>query len=110
MARLILTLLTALLMPSVAMADPISLALSALASTTVAFDALAGMTVAFNTVGFVFRVGLGLALNALQPKDHTNAGARQINVLGSAEPHGMIYGERKVGGVNFYHETTCNNK
>ena len=57
---------------------------------------------------FALNVGLGLALNALAPKPKSQGANRgyQINAMGSALDHQIIYGKVRVGGPVLYDEST----
>ena len=60
---------------------------------------------------FALNVGLGLALNALAPKPKSQGANRgyQINAMGSALDHQIIYGKVRVGGPVLYDESTGSN-
>lgn len=77
----------------------------------VTFSLYTGFAINFGL--FAFRLGLGLALNALAPKPKTAGANRgyQVNAMGSALDHPVIYGKVRVGGPVLYDESTgTNNK
>jgi len=55
---------------------------------------------------FAIRAALGYALNALAPKPGGLSRGYNVNSLGPALPHAVIYGEAKVGGAVFYQATS----
>lgn len=105
-------------LPTVAMADPISAAIAATASAVVGAGGIGATT--FSAFGlslsggaavfahFAIRAALGYALNALSPKPTRGAAGRgyNVNTLGPALPHAVIYGETRVGGAVFYQNTS----
>lgn len=101
----------ALLVSTPAKADPITLAIAGTAQAAITGGTLLGASLfggltgfAAIAVDFAIRATLGYALNALSSKpDPINRGfARNVNQLGSALPHQIIYGETVVGGAVFY--------
>lgn len=109
-------------LPTIAAADPISAAVAATASVVFGAGGVAATT--FTAFGlsltgagavfahFAIRAALGYALNALTPKPTRGTAGRtyNVNTLGSALPHAVIYGETKVGGAVFYQTTTSSNR
>jgi len=101
----------------VAKADPISLAVAAastataaLSGTLITFGAVnAGLATAV-AVDFAVRATLGYALNALSSSTTrggaTTRGYQNVNQLGVALPHQVIYGETRIGGAVFYQAIT----
>lgn len=55
---------------------------------------------------FAIRAALGYALNALAPKPGGLSRGYQVNSVGAALPHAVIYGEVRTGGAVFYQTTT----
>ena len=106
--------------PLCASADPISMAVSSMASA--AFSAGSLAAAGFTTFGFglsltggaavfahfAIRAAMGYALNALAPSPRTSQSARgyTANELGAALPHSISYGETIVGGAVFYQATS----
>jgi len=103
-------------------ADPISLAVAA-ASTASSVIAGGGIAAAsFSAFGlsltgvaavgaqFAVRAALGYALNALSSSTTrggaTTRGYQNVNQLGVALPHQVIYGETRIGGAVFYQTVT----
>ena len=77
----------------------------------ITFSIFTGFGVSLGT--FVLNVGLGLALNALQPKPKSQGANRgyQVNAMGSALDHQVVYGKARIGGAVVYDESTgANNK
>lgn len=114
------TLLSTLSVPTVAAADPISMAIASTASSVLAAGGVAAAT--FTAFGlsltgwgavfaqFAIRAALGYALNALTPKPGSISRGYTVNSIGSALSHAVIYGEVKVGGAVFYQTTTSSNR
>ena len=103
---------------NVAKADPISLAVAA-ASTASSVISGGGVLAAsflglqgIAAVGaqFAVRAALGYALNALSSSTTrggaTTRGYQNVNQLGVALPHQVIYGETRIGGAVFYQTIT----
>lgn len=92
------------------------LALAAV-STFMTVTATAGGLAGFSYLGlaagmqsalahFAVRAALGYALNALTPKGApASRGYQNVNQLGAALPHQVIYGETRIGGSIFYQTT-----
>lgn len=114
------TLLSTLAVPTVAKADPISMAIASTASSVLAAGGVAGAS--FTAFGltltgwgavfaqFAIRAALGYALNALTPKPGSISRGYTVNSIGSALSHAVIYGHVKVGGAVFYQTTTASNR
>lgn len=110
------TLLSTLVVPGTAQADPISMAIASTASAAITAGGISALT--FTGLGlsltgwgaafaqFAVRAALGYALNALAPKQNVAGRGYSVNSLGSALPHAIIYGETVVGGAIFYQTTT----
>ena len=106
------------LMASPASAGPLALAVAGTASAVSAAGGLAAFTLgsSFATTfgalaaNFAVRAVLGYALNSLAAqnvgRDATSRGYQNVNQLGPALPHQIIYGETKIGGVVFYQALT----
>ena len=123
MKRLLLTTCSALALSTVPVsADPINLAVAA-ASTAGSVISAGGVAAAtftgfglslsgISAVGaqFAVRAALGYALNALSSSttrgNAANRGYQNVNQLGTALPHQVIYGETRIGGVVFYQAIT----
>lgn len=117
----ILLLSTALVAVSAgpAMAEPISLAVAALSTASTA--AFGGTLISFGLTGlsglavdFAVRATLGYALNALgakaTPISSSSESYRNVNSLGSAQPHQVIYGKTRAGGAVFYQALSDSNQ
>ena len=113
------TLLSTLAVPSVASADPISMAIASTASSIFAAGGVAGMSLTlFGTTlatgwgaafaQFAIRAALGYALQSLSKTGQRGSAGRgyTVNAIGSALPHQVIYGETRIGGGVFYQTTT----
>lgn len=97
----------------VAHADPISLAVAALSTASTAV--LGGTLISFGLTGFAalaadfaVRAILGYALNSLtsRPTAVSRGYKTNVNQVGAALPHQVIYGETVVGGAVFYQTLT----
>jgi hypothetical protein len=107
------------MMASPAIADPFSAAV-ALISTGISVATTAGGIAAFSFLGlsglaavgatFAVRAALGYALNALSSSSikapEVSRGYQNVNQLGTALPHQIIYGETRIGGAVFYQTLT----
>jgi hypothetical protein len=103
-----------------AFADPVTIAVSALASAAgtaaaVYAGTLGSMTImGYFAMNFAVTVGLSYLSSALTPKPkqaafRTETGY-QVAGIGPAQDHAIIYGQTRVGGVVVYKEATDNNK
>lgn len=103
------------------MADPISVAVAAVASYGAAWGSaiavaggLAGATFLWPVFGayFATTLALGLVSKALMPKGGVANQTTGYDVSGvsPAADHQIIYGETKVGGIIIYKEVTENNR
>ena len=102
-------LIPMVLIPTAALADPVS---AAIAFVSTYATAVATST-AFSWVLFATTVALSYAAKALAP-DATDFDANvtgyDVAGLSPAADHAVIYGKTKVGGPIIYKETTDNNK
>lgn len=104
-------LLPLLLIPTGALADPVTVAVSAL--TTVASASLAAGALAWSWTYFAATVALSLVSKALAPDPSdvaNNVGGYDLSGVSSAADHAIIYGRTKVGGPIIYKETTDDGK
>jgi hypothetical protein len=103
-----------------AFADPVTIAVAALASAAgtaaaVYAGTLGSMTImGYFAMNFAVTVGLSYLSSALTPKPkqaafRTETGY-QVAGIGPAQDHAIIYGQTRVGGVVVYKEATDNNK
>lgn len=119
MKRLLLTSCAAAALlvatPQRAEAEPISLAVAALSTASLGSSAFAFSAFGFTLKGFsavaanfAVRAALGYALNALASKPGAMSRGYNTNVnqLGAALPHQIIYGETRVGGAVTYQTVT----
>lgn len=102
-------------------ADPVTIAVAALASAAGTAAAVAvgsvAMSAAFGyfAMNFAISVGLSYISSALTPKPKQAGAFRtetgyQVAGIGPAQDHAVIYGQTRVGGVVVYKEATDNNK
>ena len=125
MKRVLLATCSALALSTVpAASDPITLAVAAastgqavLAAGGISQAIAAGSLISLGTSGFTaiavdfaVRATLGYALNALSSSTTrggaTSRGYQNVNQLGTALPHQVIYGETRIGGSVFYQAIT----
>lgn len=103
-----------------AAADPITLAVAAASTASLGSAAATGFTlfggaltvasgVTAVAANFAIRAALGYALNALasRPQNVSRGYGTNINQLGPALPHQIIYGETRVGGAVVYQTVTA---
>lgn len=102
-----------LLTPTVALADPISIAVSVASTyaTSLAIGGFATWATAFTYFGVV--LGISELSRALAPKP--DLGAKQtrgyeVSGVSPAAPIAIVYGRTKIGGVIVYKETTDKDK
>mgnify|MGYP001193927301 CR=1 FL=1 len=105
-----------------AAADPISIAMSAVAAAastgmvyaTVGFASLKISAMNYFLLSFAVTAGLSFLSSALAPKPKRGGGATQAGYqvagIGPAQDHAIIYGQTRVGGVIVFKETTDSNK
>jgi hypothetical protein len=112
MARLFsFVALAAVITPTFAAAEPISLAIASTISAVISaggtftFLGLSGIGAIAASVAV--RAALGYAINALTSRGNRVSGGYTVNSIGPALPHAVIYGETKVGGAVFYQATTA---
>ena len=92
------------------MASALFIVVGALAAPgVITFSLTAGFGLSLGA--FALNVGLGLALNALAPRPKSQGANRgyQVNAMGSALDHSIIYGKMRVGGAVLYDESTGTN-
>lgn len=103
-------------------ADPITIAVTALAAAASTGAAVAAGTVVATwaaaayafAITFVATLALGYLASALAPKPpgmgSATTGGYEVAGIGPAQHHAIIYGTSKCGGVIVYKEATDNNK
>lgn len=103
-------------------ADPITIAVTALAAAASTGAAVAAGTVVATwaaaayafSITFVATLALGYLASALAPKPpgmgSAATGGYEVAGIGPAQHHAIIYGTSKCGGVIVYKEATDNNK
>lgn len=105
--------------PTVAFADPVSIAIAAATaagSTAMAYftGTLAVSAMTYFATSFAVTLGLSYLSSSLTPKPKTptfsGQQGYQVAGIGAAQDHAVIYGQTRVGGVVVYKEATDNNK
>ena len=96
-------------LPSVAAADPVTIAISAVTAGASTFIAKAGF--AYFAKSFLVNVGLAYLSQSLTPKPRqgtqfTGDLGYQVSGVSAAADHAIIYGQTRVGGPVVYKEVT----